>query len=254
MNRLTTTLTLLVALIITAPGLARAQTDHEWLIGSWEGTLNAGGNALVIVYNLSEDADGSLTGTMDVPSQHAAGIPLTAITIDGASVSWQFQVPGGGRFNGQQAAFGSEIDGTFVQAGQSMNLDLKKQEAPISAPEFVEAYMRAISARDETALREMIVTGERFMWIEDGVVRYTSADGVLEGLRSLGDDARIETTLSDEVEQALGEDAVVYTAAFETSVGSGAGGFSFSGRMSLFLERTEAGFVLVGGHTSSARQ
>ena len=82
---------LILLLAFSGPVLV-AQED-ERLVGSWRGGLEVGGGAsLAIVFNISQDADGAFTGTMDSPDQGAIGIPLTSVTIEGNSVTVSIQV------------------------------------------------------------------------------------------------------------------------------------------------------------------
>ena len=58
-------------LVVAAIGLgapsAQAQSD-EGVVGTWRGILAAGPQRLEMVFNVTRDADGALTGTMDVPA------------------------------------------------------------------------------------------------------------------------------------------------------------------------------------------
>ena len=53
------------------------------ITGKWSGTVDAGGQQLPLVFNLSTET-GSLTATMDSPAQGAKGIPVEeAVFEDG---------------------------------------------------------------------------------------------------------------------------------------------------------------------------
>jgi pimeloyl-ACP methyl ester carboxylesterase len=119
-------LTLFVASL--TPAGAAAQDAPDWLLGDWTGTLDAGSQQIQIVYRLSTNDEGTLTGTMDVPSQGATGLPLQSITINGAEVSWSFQVPGGGSYEGARTESGNTIKGAYTQGPQSFPMTLSKQE------------------------------------------------------------------------------------------------------------------------------
>lgn len=125
-------LTLLVA-SLTPAGVA-AQAPPDWLPGDWTGTLDAGSQQIQIVYHLSTDDESTLTGTMDVPAQGATGIPLQSITVNGTEVSWSFQVPGGGSYEGARTESGDTIEGTYTQGPQSFPMTLSKQEGEAEGP------------------------------------------------------------------------------------------------------------------------
>ena len=55
------------------------------IAGDWKGTLSVQGIDLELVFHLARE-DGSLTGTMDVPMQGAAGIPVDVIELTGNEV------------------------------------------------------------------------------------------------------------------------------------------------------------------------
>ena len=124
----------LIALGFSSPFALLAQ-PASWVIGTWQGTLNAGGQELQIVYHLSADDDGALTGSMDVPAQGAQGLALREIVVDGAMVSLRFDVPGGGRFEGSRSDNGEEIDGTFSQGPSSFPLTLSRADATPAPPQ-----------------------------------------------------------------------------------------------------------------------
>jgi len=117
----------------------------------------------------------------------------------------------------------------------------------------IDRYVSAASAGDSMAIRDILVADDRFAWIEDGDLRYRSADEVLDGLRGFPADTQIETTLSDLTVVPLGESGAYAWSPFTTTVGQGTGGFSFGGLLSFVLERRDGAWRIVGGHTSSPR-
>jgi hypothetical protein len=120
---------LLLAALALGPLPLVAQSDDA-LIGRWSGTLVAGAQQLEIVYNLVRAEDGSLTGTMDVPTQGATGIPLTTASFTEGVLALTFAVPGGGTYEGTFDASGERLTGTFSQATQSFPLSLERTDAP----------------------------------------------------------------------------------------------------------------------------
>jgi len=115
---------------------------------------------------------------------------------------------------------------------------------------FLNEYLAAIDARDSDIGRAYVDDG-RFVWIEDGEVRYRSADEILASLGSFPASSAIRTELSDLVVVPLGGAGAHAWATFSTTVGTGPGRFSFGGAISFVLERENGSWKLVGGHTSS---
>ena len=118
---------------------------------------------------------------------------------------------------------------------------------------FLQQYMDAAASGDADAIRDTLVDDGRFAWVEDGAVRYRSAEEVLKGLASLPPNAEITTELKDLEVVAAGTSGAHAWGTFTTTLGSGEQAFSFGGAISFVLERTEDGWKLVGGHTSSPR-
>jgi len=116
----------MTAFAIGAPGAAAQEAAD--VRGRWSGTLTAGAQQFEIVWNLHMGDDGSLSGTMDVPAQGAAGIPLTTVQLEGRTLTLTFPVPGGGSYEGTLSDDGEGITGTFTQAGQNIPMDLSRGE------------------------------------------------------------------------------------------------------------------------------
>ena len=124
----------------------------------------------------------------------------------------------------------------------------------VSVERSLVGYLEAISSRDSAAIRALYVDDGRFSWIEDGSVRYRSADEVLSGLEAFPVEMAMETTLGEVSVVPVGDSGAYAWAAFETSIGDGPAAFSFGGMLSFVLERRDEGWVIVGGHTSSPRE
>lgn len=117
---------------------------------------------------------------------------------------------------------------------------------------FLTDYLSAIDARDPVALRRAYVEDGRFVWMEDGAVRYRSAADILASLSSFPSDSSIRTELQDLVVVPVGGAGAHAWARFSTTVGSGPGEFSFGGAISFVLEHGDGSWKLVGGHTSTS--
>ncbi|MDO5523276.1 MAG: S9 family peptidase [Bacteroidia bacterium] len=95
--------------------------------GDWKGTLSVQGMDLDLIFHLSEE-NGVFSGTMDVPMQGAAGIPVDKVETDGKSIKLNVsaaQIV----YNGTIA--GDSIVGNYEQAGMSLPLTLKKFESKL---------------------------------------------------------------------------------------------------------------------------
>jgi hypothetical protein len=107
------------------PSRAAAQTTQP-IIGDWEGTLDPGAQAKKrIVVHITAAQDGSLTGTIDFPDQDTSGIAMTAITFKESALHFE-STPSLIVYDGKLGADKLSITGTLKQAGQSLDLVLKR--------------------------------------------------------------------------------------------------------------------------------
>jgi uncharacterized protein len=110
------------------PGAAAAVT----VTGSWTGRLELPGAPLDLGVTFAGTLD-ALTGTLDVPAQGIAGLPLAGVSADGGTVRFTVPgLPGNVSFAGTLAADGSAIGGRFSQAGMSYPLVLHR--GAVAAP------------------------------------------------------------------------------------------------------------------------
>lgn len=116
--------------------------------------------------------------------------------------------------------------------------------------ETLDRYLTAISARDTTAIRNVMVPDGRVVWLENGEIRYRSVDEVLASVAALAPDAPLETRVEGLEVVPVGVRGAHAWARFETTVGSGEEGFSFAGVFSFVLERVDDRWRIVGGHSS----
>lgn len=95
------------------------------LTGNWEGYIEIQGTRLTIKTHFSEAQD-SVSGTIDIPQQGAAGLPLRDIETPGDSVAFSFQAgPGLAVFKGHFTS-DQQIKGTFYQRGMSFPFQLSR--------------------------------------------------------------------------------------------------------------------------------
>jgi ketosteroid isomerase-like protein len=116
---------------------------------------------------------------------------------------------------------------------------------------FLDGYLAAISSRDAARIREAYVTDDRFVWIEDGKVRYRRVEEVLSSLANFPPDSPIRTELADLSVVPVGPGAAHAWASFKTTIGEGSKAFTFGGAISFVLERDGSRWRVVSGHTSS---
>lgn len=119
----------------------------------------------------------------------------------------------------------------------------------------IESYVEAVNAMDLDSAGSFYSDARDFQWIEEGAVRYGSAEESRESLAGLGAMASAtRLTLSDLAVTALGSAAAVATCHFAQEIDVGGGrGFSFSGAMTIVLRRERGRWLFVSGHTSSIR-
>lgn len=109
-----------VALVVMSAGAASAQG----LAGNWQGTLEAGGRSLRLVFTVANADGGGLRGVMYSIDQGGQGIPAT-ITAQGSAV--RIVVAGiNVTFEGSLSADGKSIAGTFTQGGNPIAITLQK--------------------------------------------------------------------------------------------------------------------------------
>ncbi len=112
--------TLMVALVLLAASLARAQD----IVGDWQGTLSAGGAELRLVLHVTKAADGALKATLDSVDQNANGIPVSSISLKESKLSLGIDAVHG-TYEGTVAPDGKSISGTWTQ-NSSLPLEFKR--------------------------------------------------------------------------------------------------------------------------------
>jgi len=93
-------------------------------VGYWEGAIAAGGIEILINVEFAEDDDG-LSGTIDIPQQGVAGLPLDNITLDGEQIHFE-HTSLGAMFDGTVTA--ENIAGDFVQGAASGTFEMTAAE------------------------------------------------------------------------------------------------------------------------------
>ncbi len=100
--------------------------------GSWQGTLEAGGQKLRLVVTVTKSAAGPYTGKFDSLDQGAT-IPIDTITVNGDTVRFEIKsaaIVYEGTLNKER----SELTGTFSQGDQKFPLTLKRGGQAAATP------------------------------------------------------------------------------------------------------------------------
>ncbi|CAN5496037.1 hypothetical protein BH20ACI3_BH20ACI3_37360 [soil metagenome] len=131
----------------------RAGVDHDYgltvqqpessprkIEGDWEGTLDAGTAKLRLVLHIVRK-DGVLSATLDSPDQGATGLRIDSITLSSASVRFEMKSLGG-LYEGQLAKDDSQIEGKWMQVGQTFPLILKRLGSPSEGAGAVESPLK----------------------------------------------------------------------------------------------------------------
>ncbi|MDX9852599.1 MAG: S9 family peptidase [Tenuifilaceae bacterium] len=104
--------------------LSSLVTIAQTAVGDWKGHLDVQGNKLELIFHVQNDG-GTLTTTLDVPMQGAAGLPMEKTEFSEGKIkitSTQMQMAFEGEIKGET------IEGTFTQMGNAMPLTLNKFE------------------------------------------------------------------------------------------------------------------------------
>lgn len=96
-------------------------------VGEWEGALEAG-QALRLRLKIA-NGEGGATATMVSVDQGGVEIPVSSIAQTGAKLKLDVKLVSGG-YEAELSADGTELSGTWTQAGNSFPLKLKKAGAP----------------------------------------------------------------------------------------------------------------------------
>jgi pimeloyl-ACP methyl ester carboxylesterase len=97
------------------------------LEGNWQGTLDAMGTKLRIVFRVSGNPDGSLKAVLDSPDQGAKDIPVSETETRGDSIIFRVAAVMG-VYEGLVQQDGKSVQGTWKQGGMSFPLALCKTD------------------------------------------------------------------------------------------------------------------------------
>ncbi len=109
-----------------------SQTPAKGFEGSWQGTLEAGGQKLRLVVTVTKSDAGTYAGKFDSLDQGAT-IPIDTITVSGDAVRLEIKSPAI-VFEGALNKERTELTGTFTQGGQRFPLTFKRSEQAAVMP------------------------------------------------------------------------------------------------------------------------
>lgn len=110
-----------------------SQTPATGFEGSWQGTLEAGGQKLRLVVTVTKSDAGTYAGKLESLDQGAT-IPIDTLTVNGDAVRLEIKSPAI-VFEGTLNKDRTELTGTFTQSDQNFPLNFKRSEqAPVATP------------------------------------------------------------------------------------------------------------------------
>jgi uncharacterized protein (TIGR03435 family) len=94
--------------------------------GTWQGTLNAGGQQLRTVIKISKADDGSLKAVLySIDQAGGRGFGASAVTVQGSTVQISISAIGGS-YQGKLSTDGNSIEGTWTQGSGTLTLNLTR--------------------------------------------------------------------------------------------------------------------------------
>ncbi len=100
--------------------------------GSWNGTLEAGGQKLRILVTITKSDTGTYTGKFESLDQGAT-VPFDTVTVNGDNVRLEVKASGI-MYEGVLNKEGTELAGKFSQGGQEFPLSFKRAEQAAATP------------------------------------------------------------------------------------------------------------------------
>jgi uncharacterized protein len=128
-------------------------------VGAWTGAIDVGAMKLRVVFHITNAPDG-LKATMDSLDQGAKGIPVSAVTLTGASLKIELKQIDG-VYEGKFTADKATIEGTWTQRGMNRPLVLTRaKDAATLEPKRPQNPVRPLPYREEEVSYENKVQGD----------------------------------------------------------------------------------------------
>lgn len=112
----------LIALIFSLLILFPQDNDKNLASGNWEGTLEAPGVNLKVIFHITNN-NGELSATMDSPSQDAYGLKMDVVKFENNTLEMTIK-QAGGAYKGTLKE--GKFIGKWMQSGQTIDLELKR--------------------------------------------------------------------------------------------------------------------------------
>ncbi|MEM8927803.1 MAG: S9 family peptidase, partial [Bacteroidota bacterium] len=192
----------LLTMLVLFIGLGAFAQD---ITGTWKGTLSVQGSEMPLLFHVANE-DGTLSSTMDSPSQGATDIPMDETTFVDDTLTIVFK-QAGIKYVGTLEA--DKVDGTFYQGGMELPLVLEKTEKTIPGnPDLVSS--------DEELNTLVALAGGNFKYsVEDYFARPKastfrfSPDGKYMSYREKDENAKrhiyVKNVASGEITKAIEE-------------------------------------------------
>lgn len=219
----------LIGLLAISTALATGPTSAQTPTpaGRWEGAISVPGTELQIILTLTAPGT-AWSGTIDIPAQGAAALPLGKVAVEGSTVSFTLPgVPGEPAFKGTLAPDGASISGSFTQAGQTFPFKLQRKADPSAV---ASSALEGFDAFIESAMKNWRVPGLAVAIVKDGTVVLAKGYGArnlqanlpvtADTLFAIGSSTKAFTTMAmgslvEEGKLAWDEPVTKYLPAFE---------------------------------------
>lgn len=124
---------ILLSIIIALGSVINVCAQSDGMVECWSGKLSVGGAKLGMSFAIKTLPDSSQVCTMDVPQQNAKNIPVTLVKND--SEVLEISIPLlGASYKGRKVQ-PTAIEGTFVQRGMSLPLNLELGTLELNRPQ-----------------------------------------------------------------------------------------------------------------------
>ncbi len=167
-----------------------AQTSHEWA-GEWKGSIGIPGSPLELSIAL-RSAEGTWTGSLDIPVQFIKGMNLDELYIREDSISFRLsKVPGNASFTGTIAGGDAKISGIFKQSGFSFPMNLQKQNPAddIAEEKRLQKAVETLRHLADSLREKAGVPGLGWGMVKDGRVLLAEGFGYADPVRKSPVDA-----------------------------------------------------------------
>jgi pimeloyl-ACP methyl ester carboxylesterase len=95
------------------------------VIGTWEGTLDAGAAKLRLVLHIDGAKNGALVARLDSPDQGATDLPIDSLSVANNTLHFEMKSLAA-MYEGKLEGDGGQITGEFRQGGQALPLTFKR--------------------------------------------------------------------------------------------------------------------------------